>query len=183
MWFKLAPADLGFLAVAPSRFDTVMVIEATPERIFRAFVEPAQMAKFIYGFRRCAWQTPAPYGVGALRQLDLWGLSFREHFIAWQDERRLCFSIDATSFPLMTRMVEDIQIDPLEDDRSRLVWSVYYEPKLLTRLVHPFARFGFELGYRKSVERLARFLMTTAPREPRPTSTPPTKGRRRMIVS
>jgi uncharacterized protein YndB with AHSA1/START domain len=174
MWFQLEPADLGFLAGAPHRFDTVTVVDATPEQVFRAFEDPEQMAAFVYGFRRCSWAT-GEHGVGAVRQLDLYGLSFREHFLAWEPGRRLCFAIDAMSLPLMSKMVEDVQIDALPEGKTRLIWSVHYQPTWLTRLLHPWARFGFEQGYRQSVERLARHLATQAP--PPASPKPATRGK------
>jgi uncharacterized protein YndB with AHSA1/START domain len=64
MWFPLQRADLGFLASAPFRFDTVATIPAPPERVFEAFAEPSGLARFVDGYRRCAWTTPPPARYG-----------------------------------------------------------------------------------------------------------------------
>lgn len=159
MWFHLQATDLAFIASAPFRFDTISILPAAPERVFRAFSEPRELAWFIAGFRKSEWQTAEPHGVGAVRQLDLQGVSFRETFIAWEPGRRFCFAIDALTLPAMRRMIEDIQIEPWSGGRSRLLWSVYYEPSVLTRAVHALVRFGVELGYRRSVENLDRHLL------------------------
>ena len=159
MWFELQSKNLAYTVNAPHRFDIVAVLDASPERVFDAFANPGDLARFIFAFRRCEWQSPAPHGVGATRQLDLWGLSFREHFLAWEPGRRFCFSIDAMTLPLMRAMVEDIQIEPVGDGKARLIWTVHYTPRLVTQLMHPFARMSLELGYQRSVDQLARFLL------------------------
>jgi Polyketide cyclase / dehydrase and lipid transport len=159
MWFHLQATDLAFTTSAPFRFDTVCVLPAGPERVFQAFSEPRDLARFIAGFRRCEWKTAEPHGVGAVRELDLQGVSFREHFVAWEPGRRFCFAVDALTLPAMRRMIEDIRIEPWSGGKARLIWSVYYHPSALTRAVHAFVRFGLELGYRRSVESLDRHLM------------------------
>jgi hypothetical protein len=162
MWFRLLPADLPWTVGAPWRFHTVVEVDAPGERVFAAFADPEQMAAWLPGFRHCRYQTPAPRGVGSARELRMTGVSFREHFLAWEPAARFCFAIDQMTLPLMRRMVEDVQIDPLPGGRSRVVWTVYYQPGWLTWLVHPLARLGFELGYQRSMQALARHLEVRA---------------------
>jgi len=158
MWFNLEPADLPFVANSPWRFDVAEIVAAPPMRVFEAFAQPEKMAHWIIGFRRCEWKSE-PGGSGAVRELELTGIAFREHFLAWEPGRRACFAIDAMTVPLMQKMVEDVQIDPIGPDRSRLVWTVHYQPTLLLHLGHPLARWALERGYRASAERLARFVL------------------------
>jgi len=160
MWFQLDRSDLSFVVDAPWRFDVVAAVRASPEEAFDAFAEPAQMERFIVGYRRCAWHEPP--GLGARRQLELVGLSFRERIVAFEPGARFAFAIDEMTAPLASKMLEDIQFDPMADGRTRVVWSVCYAPRAALTLVHPLARMGFERGYRRTLERLAGHLASTS---------------------
>src|SRR5687768_17516171 len=112
MWFNLAHTDGSFARQVPFYFETLALLAAPPERAFAIVAEPEDMAAWLPGFRHCRWASSGPHGVGSRRELALRGVAFREHFLAWEPGRRLCFAIDAMTAPLMRRMVEDLYFLP-----------------------------------------------------------------------
>ncbi|MGK3992446.1 SRPBCC family protein [Sorangium sp. So ce1024] len=159
VWFKLEAADLDFTRHAPFRIEVASLLQAPPDRVFNVFAKPEGMRDWIVGFVGCTWTSPEPHGVGSTRELELNAITFREHFIGWEPGRRFCFAIDATTLPLMRRMVEDIQLEPSGANATLLRWTVHYEPRLLVRAIHPIARRLISEGYRASAERLSRYFL------------------------
>jgi len=156
MWFQTKASELSYADSSPYRIANVVEIGATPERVFDLFATGEGQAEWFQDFVGCEWTSPEPHGVGATREIKLKALKVRERFLAWERGKRLTFSIDAISVPLVGQMMEDLQFKG-EGRSTRLVWHVHYTPALLMKPVHGAARAVFSRMFRKSAEGLKRF--------------------------
>jgi hypothetical protein len=157
MWFDLEPTDLSFTECAPFKFDNEAVINASPARVFEILSLGEGERVWLKDFKSARWTSELPYGVGSTREVALKRMAIKERYVAWEPGRRLCFSVAAISLPVVTAMLQDLQIEPMAKGRTRLRWMVYYKPSLIMRLIHPVARAMFGEIFSSSTAALARY--------------------------
>jgi uncharacterized protein YndB with AHSA1/START domain len=161
MWFYVEPSDESFLSRAPFELNNEAVIAAPPERVFQIFSRGERQAEWFQDFVDQRWTTDEPHGVGSRREVELKMLRVKERFFIWEPGKRLSFSIDAITLPLVTQMAEDLQFEPSGTDSTWLRWRAVYEPAPVMRLLHPFARSIFGKMFRASLDGLANYVART----------------------
>jgi Polyketide cyclase / dehydrase and lipid transport len=158
-WVRLAATNLAFADLSPQRFEVETLIYTTPERVFEILTTPEGMDEWLMGFKGARWLSPAPHGVGSVREVYLGPVGFRERFLAWEPGKRLCFVLDEVTVPLVRRLYEDIHLESAGMNTTHLRWLVYYEPSWLFRLMHPAARLLLRRGYAGGLEALSRYVL------------------------
>jgi hypothetical protein len=156
VWFDLDACELDFCDGSPRRIVNEAVIGLDAARTFVMLSSAEELGTWLHDFVACRWTSAPPHGVGSTRVVDLKLLSVKERFIAWQPGERLAFTITATSLPIFTRAVEDLQLSPVGADSPRVRWTVHYE---LPRAMRPFdflARAIFGRLFARSAENLSR---------------------------
>jgi len=156
MWFPLKTTEIDFVERSNHRFENEAVIEAPAGRVFDLLVDGDGMARWFADFVACRWTSPGPHGVGSTREIELKALTVKERFLVWEPGKRVAFAIYAITIPLVSRMVEDMELEMLGPSRTRILWRAHYEPSLAMRLVHPIGRAVFGKMFRKSLEGLSR---------------------------
>jgi uncharacterized protein YndB with AHSA1/START domain len=156
MWFDLRRMSLEDAARAPFGFDNRADIAAPPERVFALFADGNGMGRWLQDFVACRWTSPEPHGVGSEREVELALFTVKERFLAWDPGKRIAFSIDAITLPLLAAAVEDLQLAPSASGGTQVRWRVHYAPSLAMRLVHPLARVVFGRLFRNSLAALKR---------------------------
>ena len=96
-------------------------------------------------------------GVGSTREVELKALTVKERFLAWDPGKRISFCIYAITIPLISEMLEDMQLEPEGDGKTRLRWTAHYTPSLLMRLIHPVGRMIFSGLFQKSINGLRKY--------------------------
>jgi uncharacterized protein YndB with AHSA1/START domain len=157
MWFDLTPTDLTFIERAPFHFDNEAVINASPARVFEILEAAEAQTEWFKDFKDARWLSDPPYGVGSTREVVLKALRVKERFVAWEPGRRMAFSIEAITLPLVSAMLEDLQFEPMGEGRTRFRWRAYYQPTIAMRLVHPIARGVFGGMFSASTSGLAAY--------------------------
>jgi uncharacterized protein YndB with AHSA1/START domain len=157
MWFDVEAVPLSFTESSPYRIENVVRIEASPARVFAIWATGERQAEWFQDFVANRWTTPAPYGVGSEREVELEILTVKEHFLAWEPGARMAFRIYAITLPVVSAMIEDLRLEPEGEAATRMTWTVHYRPTLMMRLVHPVARAIFARLFRKSAQGLARY--------------------------
>lgn len=157
-WFPIKASELEDIKTAPFQFDNQLLIEASPEQVFDVLVK-SDWADWFVDFRKVTWTSQPPYQVGSTRTVEMKTLSVKERFLAWEPGQRFSFSIDAISLPLISQMLEDMQLEPVENGRcTRFCWRVYYTPNLLMRSIHPIARAIFGKMFKQSLTQLKQYI-------------------------
>jgi uncharacterized protein YndB with AHSA1/START domain len=139
MWFSLRSSDLAFTEESPFRVESEALLQAPPERVFSTLADADSWPRWFRGVRQVTWASPPPHGVGTKRRIVLPLLTADETMVAWEPGRRFAFSIDATTLPLMQRMLEDIRLEP-SGDGTRVRWIAHYTPTPLARYLGALTR-------------------------------------------
>lgn len=157
MWFQLHPADMSFVESSPFQLRNRAVIAAPPERVFEIIATGEGQDEWFQDFVACRWTSPPPHGEGATREIELQRMKVKERFLVWEPGKRLSFCLYASTLPLVTEMLEDMQLEPVGEKDTLLRWDVHYRPSLGMRLVHPAVRLVFGQMFRASIDGLARY--------------------------
>jgi uncharacterized protein YndB with AHSA1/START domain len=157
MWFQVSPAEISYTQSSPFQIQNETVIHAPPDRVFEILTDGTKQHEWFKDFVACRWTSAPPYGVGSTREIELKTLTVKERFLAWDPGKRLSFCIYAITQPLVSEMVEDLQLEPASNGSTRLRWTAHYTPTLLMRAVHPIARMKFGAMFKASLEELRRY--------------------------
>ena len=157
MWFDVAPVPLSYTEASPFHIENVVLLDATPARVFHILATGEGQEQWFQDFVDCRWSSNAR-AVGAEREVELKLLTVKERFLAWEQDRRLAFHIYAITLPFVNAMLEDWSLEPAGDRATRFTWRVHYTPTLLMRAVHPIARMMFGEMFKASAEGLARYV-------------------------
>jgi uncharacterized protein YndB with AHSA1/START domain len=158
MWFKTELSELSYVDSSAHRIANVVLIEASPERVFDIFATGERQDEWFQDFVACRWTSGEPHGVGTTREIELKLLTVKERFLAWERGKRLAFSIDAITLPIVNQMVEDMHFEPALGGSTRLIWHVHYSPSLLATPIHPAARAIFSRMFSQSAKNLAKWV-------------------------
>ncbi len=172
MWFETEKSDLSYVERSPFQLATEIIVFAPPERVFDVLAGES-FHEWLKELVECRWTSAPPHRVGSTREvvLDLMPgarglprLAVKERFLAWERGKRLTFSIDASTLPLVKQMVEDMQLEPIGDAQSsrmgpraktRLRYTVHYTPGVAMRAIHPVSRVIFGKLFRDAARRVA----------------------------
>jgi hypothetical protein len=158
MWFDVEPSDLGFCESSPHRIQKVATLPCDAQSAFRVISSGADLPKWLEDCVGCRWTSAEPYGVGSTRDVELKMLTVRERFLAWEPGVRLAFTVEATTVPLVKRLLEDLQLVEVRPRETRLTWTLHYEPRWFARPIHPVARRVFDGLIGRSAERLPGYI-------------------------
>lgn len=157
---KLREETLSFVESAPLTIKESGLVRETPARVFAAFADQSTWTKWFPLMRRCDWVTPGEKGLGATREVFLIGLgTFREKFIAWEEERRFAFTITESSSPFANAVCEDFRFQPADGGKyTHIDWTLAADPKLFGKVTRPVVEFTMRRVFRKSGVLLERHL-------------------------
>ena len=161
MWFQVRPVDLSFTKSSPFQFHNEAVIRAAPERVFEIMALGEEQRVWFKDFVEVRWTSAPPHGVGSMREVELKTLTVKERVLAWDPGKRLSFCIYAITVPLVSAMVEDLELIA-EDGGTRVRWIVHYEPSLVMRALHGPVRSKFGEMFRQTLEGLTRYAESKA---------------------
>lgn len=113
MAFSLRPETLDFIDRAPIIVREAVTIEAPPARVWAAFGDAAVWPQWFAALREARYTSPGPVGVGTRRFVDAQGLRVDETLLAFEPERRYAFRVDAANLPVLSAMVELVELEPL----------------------------------------------------------------------
>jgi hypothetical protein len=157
VWFSLEPCELDFCERSRRRIVNEVVLPASAASAFELCASGEELGAWLDDFVSCTWTSAPPHGVGSTRDVKLKLLSVRERFIAWQPGERLTFTMTATTLPVFSRAVEDLQLTALGPNETRVRWTVHYDVPRWARLFHPVMRAVFKRLFARSAANLARY--------------------------
>jgi len=167
MWHRLAPTELDFVDRSPFQLVNDIVVFAPAERVFDVLTSERDMYEWLDALAEVRYTSEAPHRVGSTREvvIDLLqrtprqqgpgALAVKERILAWDRGKRFAFALDQMTIPLVSQMVEDMQLERLGPGRTMLRYRVHYRPNVLMRAVHPVARTVFDKMFRDAARRVA----------------------------
>lgn len=156
MWFDLDGVGTEFCDASRFRFHNEAVLDVDKERAFDIFADGPGMERWLEDFVACRWTSEEPHGVGSTRVVELKMLSVKERFLVWDRGERITFLVYAITMPLTKKFVEDLRFVEMGPKKTRVEWSVHYEPNWFVRPVHPIVRSVFGGIFERSARRLSK---------------------------
>ncbi len=131
--------------------------------VFGALAEAESWPQWFLTMRTARWTSAKTHCVGAERSvsLDLLG-TFDERFIAWDDGRRMAFTVLRASSPLTRAIAEDYRVHDAPGGSTRLEWTMAIEPRGAAFVLAPLTRIALRQIFLRSCKRLERRLATAA---------------------
>lgn len=160
LWFELERCNLDFINHAPFNMMHEVKLPIPPEQVFDILVNH-KWEDWFPDFVSTQWKTQEPHGIGSIREANLKTVKARERFLAWEEGKRFCFTIDAVTLPLVNAMAEDIQLTPSGDNSTLMSYRIYYDPKPMTRLIHPLVRSYYGRMFKNSMISLQKYIHKT----------------------
>jgi hypothetical protein len=132
MWFTLRPLGSDYPSRAPHRFVMERELAATPAALFAILADASEWPRWFPDMKRMTWVSPEAERskVDAVRRADTGSGDVIEHFVVWDPSKRLAFYAEKMTTPLVSEFFEDYVIEPVGTDRSRLIWTVGFQPRI-----------------------------------------------------
>ena len=156
-WFELRREDLFFLDRAPVTFTCEADVGAPRPAIFAALADPSTWSAWFPGVRRAWYPSPAPHGVGTVREARVGGTRWVEELIAWDADRRWAYTVTRASVPIAWAQVESFELEA-HGAATRVTWKIACEPRLLMRLGAPAGPRVIRGVFARAMQNLGRYL-------------------------
>lgn len=128
--FPMKDIDLAYFDTAKTRFETVVELNCTPERLFDIFEDAESWPEWVNSIQRVEWTSPEPYDIGTTRTVYMSGnMVGYEEFIAWNRGTRMAFKFVGSNKNNIEVFGEDYIVEDLGNGRCKLKWIVVMEPK------------------------------------------------------
>ena len=182
--FECKEFDLDYFKTAPVRLVYEREIPTSPEVLFAIFEDEHSWPRWVPGISKVDWTSPRPFGLNTTRTVTFagGGMEVYERFIGWEPGKHMAFCFTGTTQRVWASFGENYDVEDLGNNRSRLRWTVAYEPQFVFKTLHPLlgplmkAGLGLILGilsrYAKKNE--ARYLKVLAVDSPTPETIPNT---------
>jgi polyketide cyclase/dehydrase/lipid transport protein len=157
VWFEMRKENLEFLHRAPVVHVAEAGVAAARPAVFAALVEPSGWKHWFPSVREVSYTSPAPHGVGTVREANVGGTRWIEEIIAWDEATHWGWTVVRASVPLAVAQVESFELSD-GDDGTRVRWTLALEPRLLARLGAPFAAGTISRLFRRAMSNLERHL-------------------------
>jgi hypothetical protein len=139
MWFELRKEDIGFVDRAPAVHTAEATLAAPRAAVYAAFTAPASWPAWFPNVRAAAYLSPAPYGVGTIREAHVSGTRWVEEIVVWDEGSRWAWTVLGASVPFATAQIECFDFADAPGGGTRVRWMLALEPRLVARLGAPFA--------------------------------------------
>ena len=164
MWFTLQAVTPDYGARAPGTLKYEFVIDASPERVFAILSDIEQWPKWFPDMRSVVWHSPPSERnrVGARREVDTKSSKLIEHFIAWEENKRMAFYAEAMSVPLAREFMEDYRLEAHGEGQTKMTWLVHYRLRLFLRPFDGLVRIKFGGMFESATKALQAYVIRTA---------------------
>jgi hypothetical protein len=95
------------------------------EQLFATLADGRSYSRWVPVIRQVTWTSSKPFGTGTTRTVRLaGGARVDEAFWAWETNRRIGFSVSASSIRWLTALTELYEITAVSPDRCTLRWTL-----------------------------------------------------------
>ncbi|HET6736939.1 SRPBCC family protein [Mycobacterium sp.] len=152
--------DERLVETAEARSTAERQMAVSAEQLFATLEDGPSYSKWVPVIREVTWTSPMPFTIGTTRTVMLvGGIRTDEAFWAWEPNRRMGFSITASSRRWVNALSELYEITPLSSERCKLRWTMAMSlPGVLSR-IDPYIGRAISIGQArmlKALERVAR---------------------------
>ncbi len=161
--FECRVVTPDFFETAPCRFVVEREIPTSPAALFRIFEDENSWPVWAFGIEKVEWTTPRPFGVGTKRMVTLkGGLIVEELFLAWEQNERMTFCFTDANQKIWSAFAEDYVVTDLGGGRSKLRWTIAFEPCGIYRVLMAVGGPGMRWWTNKIAKDLAQYAVARA---------------------
>jgi uncharacterized protein YndB with AHSA1/START domain len=125
MTFSCEKVGLEFFDAAPTRYQAIQEITATPEQVFDVLLDADSWVRWAMPITAVEWTSGFPIEVGSTRTVHMrGGLVGYEEFIAYEHGVRMAFRFNEMSKDTMKAFAEDYRVTDLGGGRCRVEWTM-----------------------------------------------------------
>lgn len=162
MKFACRPVELDFFDRAAYRLVKAADLEASAHEVFALLGEAATWPAFFDEIKHVEWTTPLPRDAGTTRTVTLDLMRAWETYLRWEEGQRFSFRFDAVSLPAFGAFGEDYMLADTSPGRSRLVWTIAWEPSWVTRLAPGLLERELDSMFSRATRSLESYVRATA---------------------
>lgn len=154
----LPEQDLSYVGRSPARAEATVDVDAPPSAVWAVLVDHRRWPEwFGPALVSCEPTSAQEEGVGATRVVRLrGGAAIAERFIAWDEEELWAFTGTAAKPKVFAALVEQARLELLPRDRTRITYTMAFEPNGLLRFGAPLLSRGISLSLKSALKNLAR---------------------------
>jgi uncharacterized protein YndB with AHSA1/START domain len=121
----IVKVERELVSTAKARGVAEREMAVSAERLFATLEDGSLYSQWVPAIRQVTWTSAKPFGTGTTRTVNLvGGARVDEVFWAWETNRRIGFSISASSMRWLTALAELYEITAVSPDRCKLRWTL-----------------------------------------------------------
>jgi hypothetical protein len=152
--------DERFVETAQARGSAEREMALSAEQLFATLQHGPAWSQWVPVIREVVWTSPQPFTKGTTRTVSLLGgIKLEEVFWAWEPNRRMGFSVTASTNPMLSALAELYEITPLGVDRCSLRWTLAMSLRGMLGKIEPYMKPSLPRAQErllKTLERVAR---------------------------
>lgn len=159
-FFACQPVDARFFEDAPARFTVAVDLDATPAKVFAVLDDEKSWPVWVApGIRKVTWTKPRPHDLGTTRTVEMTGgMAVYETFFVWDEGKELAFHLTGATQEVWSRFAERYVLAAVGEGKTRLTWTLAYEPIGTFRRVHFLVKPLMGFALRAYLKKLARYV-------------------------
>jgi uncharacterized protein YndB with AHSA1/START domain len=133
--------EMEWAPEAAFQFESMTTLEASKEEVFKILEDGEQWTQWFENMTAVDWFTSDPKGVGTRRTVSFGQSSMEEHFLVWEEGRRMAFRFVSTTGNIFKALIEDYVLEdvPNQQGKCTFTYKVHAElslfPSLCTCLI------------------------------------------------
>lgn len=157
----LTPRPPEWNPTAPFQPSATRDLDASPSEVFAALADHENWPKWFTAIERVERFGDKHDGVGSNRRVHInKRVSVDEEFNVWEPGERWGFTILSATVGGLKSMNELVTIEDLGDDRSRVTYTMFIDPKLPLSLVLKVAQKGLRKNIGDALDNLGPYIAT-----------------------
>ncbi len=157
MPFALRLEDLSFPDRALVRLAFSRLVSAPPERVFDVLADHEAWTRWFVDFKKASVTSEVREGVGTKRRVWVGPMVLDERFIAWERGKRFSFTMLQSNLPILSAMVEDWQLTPVEGG-TRVDYKVGFDLPAWVKPLRGVLLWKFRPLFEKALPNLEEYL-------------------------
>ena len=137
---SLTPRDPDFIKTASELIVTEVTVSATPEEVWAVLANNERWPEWFPAAKSCRTTSDQVEGVGSTRWIHFDLFKVNERFVGWDPPNRWAFTILDANLPGIVSVVEEAVIVSINDQQSRVTYTLGADLASYMRPVVPVLR-------------------------------------------
>lgn len=156
---ELRRVQTEFFGDAPVRVTVGAVVNAPVADVFKLVAtDPSAWARWFVGTSAGKWTSTPPFGVGSDRSMRVFGVTFDETVLAWEENSLFTFRVNQAAFPAVRAFADEWRFDSVDTRRTRIEWTIAADAAVPYVCLRLFLTAGMTIALRIGARRITRLV-------------------------